>query len=77
MYRAYRVWVWRVEDDAHDWVQQICSQTDLYLGKDSALCLSSQLVKGSLAQSGPQLAGQSRRWPVFDFGLRRGGNFIS
>jgi len=20
----YRVWVWRVEDDAHDWVQQIC-----------------------------------------------------
>jgi hypothetical protein len=20
----YRVWVWRVEDDAHDWVQEIC-----------------------------------------------------
>jgi hypothetical protein len=20
----YRVWVWRVDDDAHDWVQQIC-----------------------------------------------------
>ena len=20
----YRVWVWRVEDDTHDWVQQIC-----------------------------------------------------
>jgi hypothetical protein len=20
----YRVWIWRVDDDAHDWVQQIC-----------------------------------------------------
>ena len=34
----YRVWVWRVEDDEHDWVQQICKPRRAFTWiKDSEL----------------------------------------
>lgn len=50
----YRVWVWRVEDDAHDWVQEICKPGRGFTWvKNSDLLFEQPSGEGQLSAVGP------------------------